>query len=251
MPIPEGYSIPINAPLYNEPPYKYRNANTILCLFRTTKECLDKVIPYPLIPNSHNIVYAWVNHLPRTTGFCHYREMFITIPVEYPGKDGKIAGNYNAHLYLDNDSPIGAGREIYGYPKKIARVHFSEQEDVLTRSVERGGQEIFNVSVRPLKSVSLDPLDPDIAQLALPFFNYKLIPSVVENAKPDVAQLTTMTLENVIITKADEGPSCVNFKSSPADPLGMFEVVEVVRGFYFEGQYDIPYGEVLHDYLTE
>ena len=33
--------------------------------------------------------------------------------------------------------------------------------------------------------------------------------------------------------------------------LGEFKIEEIVRGFYFEGQYDIPYGEVLHDYLAE
>ena len=251
MAIPEGYSIPINAPLYEGPTYKYRATNTILCIFRTSKELLEAVVPKPLTYNSDHYVYAWVNHLPRTTGFCHYREMFLTIPVEYPGKDGMVAGNYNAHLYLDNDSPIAAGREIYGYPKKLARVHFSEQEDVLTRSVERGGHEIFKVSISPRVSLPVDPIDPLVAQLALPFINYKLIPSVVEGAKPDVAQLTLMELENFVLTKLDTGPSLVEFNSSPADPLGMFKVEEVIAGYYMEGQYDLPYGSVLHDYLKD
>ncbi len=251
MAIPEGYSIPINAPLYEGPTYKYRATNTILCIFRTSKEVLEAVVPKPLVYNSDHYVYAWVNHLPRTTGFCHYREMFLTIPVEYPGKDGMVAGNYNAHLYLDNDSPIAAGREIYGYPKKLARVHFSEQEDVLTRSVERGGHEIFKVSISPRVSLPIDPIDPLVAQLALPFINYKLIPSVVQDAKPDVAQLTLMELENFVCTKLDTGPSLVEFNSSPADPLGMFKVEEVIAGYYFEGQYDLPYGSVLHDYLKD
>ena len=251
MNMPQGYSIPISAPLYDKPTYKYRGTNTILCIFRTTKNVLEKVIPKPLIYNSDLFVYAWVNHLPRTTGFCAYREMFLTIPVEYPGKDGIIGGNYNAHLYLDNDSPIAAGREIYGYPKKIARVHFSEQEDVLTRSVERGGHEIFKVSISPRVSLPTDPLDPLVAQLGKPFINYKLIPSVEEGARPDVAQLTLMELENFVCTKLDEGPSCVEFNNSPADPLGLFEVTEVVKGFYFEGQYDLPFGSVLHDYLKD
>ena len=251
MPIPEGYSIPITAPLYEGPTYKYIHTNTILCVFRTTKEVMEKVVPKPLVYNSDLYIYAWVNHLPRTTGFCHYREMFLTIPVEYPGKDGMVAGNYNAHLYLDNDSPIAAGREIYGYPKKLARVNFTEQEDVLTRSVERGGHEIFKVAISPRVSLPTDPIDPLVAQLALPFINYKLIPSVVEGAKPDVAQLTLMELTNFSCTKLDKGPATVEFNSSPADPLGLFKVEEVIGGWYFEGGYDLPYGSVLHDYLKE
>jgi hypothetical protein len=33
--------------------------------------------------------------------------------------------------------------------------------------------------------------------------------------------------------------------------LGMFKVEEVIAGYYFEGQYDLPYGSVLHDYLKD
>ena len=52
MPIPEGYSIPITAPLYEGPTYKYIHTYTILCVFRTTKEVMEKVVPKPLVYNS-------------------------------------------------------------------------------------------------------------------------------------------------------------------------------------------------------
>jgi len=51
-----------------------------------------------------------------------------------------------AYLYVDNDSAMAAGREIFGFPKKFARFSFSEREDVLTRVTERGGVELFKAA---------------------------------------------------------------------------------------------------------
>ena len=234
--------IPISAPLYNEPPYQYRGGNSLICVFRANPEALELLVPEPLKCLPGGLVYGWQNQF-RAVGLGAYHEAMISIPVEFRG----MPGQYTSYLYLDSDSAIAAGREIYGFPKKFARFSVCDSEDVMTRTTERGGIDLFKLSVqfsRPGKA-------EDLAALANPIYNLKIIPSVQRGAPPDVYQLTAMTLENVIIHRVVEGSATVEFGKSPADPLSLLQPLEVLKGLYCEIDFDLPYGEVVHDYMTQ
>jgi acetoacetate decarboxylase len=88
----------------------------------------------------------------------------------------------------------------------------------------------------------------DLAALAYPIYNLKIIPSVQKGAPPDVIQLTAMTLENVVVHRVVEGNATIDFGKSPADPLYLLQPVEVLKGIYCELDFDLPYGEVVHQY---
>lgn len=235
-----GYSMPVLAPIYNEPPYLYRGGNILLCAYRTKPEILKKIIPEPLKPAEGNLVYAWINDFTSVVGLGPYREAIISLPAEFQGK----LGNYMAYLYLDRDTPIAAGREIWGFPKKMGRFSFSTSEEIGSRAVERGGMEILRISMQFTRAGTADAL----AGLANPIYNLKVIPSVKKDAPPDVMQLTSNTLENVVVHRVVEGNATVTFGVSPADPLYLLAPLEIVAGIYCELDFDLTYGEVIHDY---
>ena len=131
-----GYSMPLTAPIYNEPPYYYRGGSILLCVYRTKEDILKQIIPQPLKPAEGNLVYAWINDFGTCFGLGPYREAIISVPAEFQG----ALGNYMVYLYLDRDTPIAAGREIWGFPKKMGRFSFSKEEEVESRAVERGGR---------------------------------------------------------------------------------------------------------------
>src|SRR5271169_5451234 len=99
-------------------------------------------------------------------GVGSYHEAVISLPVEFQGKPGQ----YMAYLYLDSDTAIAAGREIWGFPKKYARFPSSARKDVLTKRVERGGIELFKISLQSMKPGAKE----DLADLRNPIFNFKI-----------------------------------------------------------------------------
>jgi acetoacetate decarboxylase len=232
-------SVPVSAPLYGEPPYLYRGGNSLICVFRADVHAIESLVPEPLKAAPGGLVYGWQNEF-HAVGLGSYHEAIVSIPVEFKGKPGQ----YLAYLYLDSDAPIAAGREIFGFPKKFGRFSLYDRENVLSRVVERGGVELIRLSAqltRPGK-------EEDLAALASPLYNLKIIPSVRKGAPPDVWQLTSMTLQNVVVHRIVEGSGTVKFGESPADPLSMLQPIEVLKAVYCELDFDLPYGEVVYDY---
>jgi acetoacetate decarboxylase len=63
-----------------------------------------------------------------------------------------------------------------------------------------------------------------------------------------VKQLTSITLQNVVVHRVVEGTATVNFGESPADPLCVLQPVEVLKAVYCELDFDLPYGDVVYEY---
>jgi len=237
----DAYSTPTMSPLFGPPPYEYRDNWGITVVFKTKPEVLKSLVPEPLVPNSDGIMFVTISRF-FVSGFGSYNELIFGAPVNY----GDRVVNYSLYLMLDNDIPIGAGREIWGFPKKLARVELTEQDGILTGTVERGGILLVKACV------SIDALGkPEDAAGSAEYVNLKLIPSVRKDAPPDVMQLTTTTLENVELKQVYKGRATLEFGMSPADAFHEIPVVEVLGGLYVNSDFTLTYGEVLHDYLKE
>lgn len=50
----EGYSMPTMAPDFGPPPFEYKDAWTMMILFKTTPEVIRDLMPKPLFPNPEN-----------------------------------------------------------------------------------------------------------------------------------------------------------------------------------------------------
>lgn len=233
------YSMPPMSPSYPEPPFLYRGVNSLICVYRASAEAVNWIVPEPLKPAEGNLVYAWMNDF-NIVGLGPYQEAIISVPVEFQGD----VGNYMAYLFLDSDIAIVGGREIWGFPKKEGHLTSLREADFITRSVDRGGVEIFRISMQMMKPGTADAL----SGLAKPIYNLKVIPSVKKGAPPDVKQLTATTFQNVLVHRVIEGKAAIDFGMPPTGPLYSLAPLEVIGGFYCELDFDLTYGEVVHDY---
>lgn len=232
-----AYSMPTLGPLFGPPPYEYRDGWTMVIMFKTTPEVLRDLVPKPLVPNPQNIM-VFVNSRFFASGFGQYNETILIAPVGFEGKPG----NYCVYLMLDHDSPIAAGREIWGFPKKSGQIKMEEKDGVLITTVERAGITLVRAAMELSQLVKPEAVP-------LPFFNLKLIPSVKKDAPPDVMQLTSTTLENLKVHKVYTGKATLEFGTSPADPFHKVPIKEVLGGRYSNWDFTLTYGEVIHDYL--
>ena len=78
------------------------------------------MVPEPLEVIGDTVNYEFIR-MPDSTGFGDYTETGQVIPVRFKDKDGTVQeGGYVHAMYLDDNSPIAGGREIWGFPKKLA-----------------------------------------------------------------------------------------------------------------------------------
>jgi acetoacetate decarboxylase len=238
----QGYSMPMDYPLYVAPPYHLRNTRGITILFRTKPKVLEELVPQPLVPNPENLVIFYIGRFnveaPITIV---YHEAGIGVPVSF--RD--TFGQYAAYLYLDKVLPIVAGREIWGFPKKEADIAFIEERGKISAEVVQDGNTIIEATLQ-----LRDRVDPIPSQPNKPWFNLKLIPSVKENAPPDVMQLTSVMIESRP-KELHRGQATLELNSSPSDSLGKLPIVEILSGDYAVRDSVLGHGDVVFDYLAD
>ena len=175
------------------------------------------------------------------SGFGRYLEAHISTQATFDGRPV----NFSIYLILDNDVAIGAGREIWGFPKKLGRLTLDMKDDVVSTSVERGGRTIIDAAVHLAELGTAEDLGgtPE-------WITRRFIPNVSLSAPPDIDQLTSTTLTNIVVHDVYKGAATLAFGSSPADRLESIPIKEVTGGFYFENQFTLNDGEVVHDFLA-
>ncbi|MGB1885004.1 MAG: acetoacetate decarboxylase family protein [Gammaproteobacteria bacterium] len=235
-----SYSMPEISELYGKPPFHYREVNQLLVAFQTDARVLRKLVPTPLTPNKDNAMFVSVADF-MCSGFGRYLEMHLFTQATYKRR----LVNYSLYLILDNDVAIGAGREIWGFPKKLGRLTLDTTDDVVRTTVERGGINVVEAAVHLAELGS----EEDVAGTP-EWVARRFIPNVSLSAPPDVDQLTTTTLYDIAIGDVYKGAGTLNFGDSPADRLSDIPIKKVTGGFFFEAQMTLGDGEVLHDYLA-
>src|SRR5271169_4635957 len=127
-----GYSMPSDAPAFQAPPYHYRNAQTISIKFETDPESALDVLPAPfelIEPAAANLSFYWY---PFTT-FGPYHEAILRLYARHEGRPL----TYIAQIFVDTEPPMLAGREVWGYPKKLAKIGFERDKDMVVGWLER------------------------------------------------------------------------------------------------------------------
>ena len=133
-----AFAMPLNDPAYPRGPYKFYNREFVIISYRTDPDALREVVPEPLEVAGDTVNYEFIR-MPDSTGFGDYTETGQVIPVRFTGKDGVAQeGGYVHAMYLDDNSPIAGGREIWGFPKKLATPKISHESETLVCTLHYG-----------------------------------------------------------------------------------------------------------------
>jgi acetoacetate decarboxylase len=173
--------------------------------------------------------------MPDSTGFGDYTETGQVIPVRFKGEDGV----YVHSMYLDDDAPIAGGRELWGFPKKLATISFGRERDMIYGAVERPvGFRLASVIVRPEQPMkAMAPSGPTCG--------LRIIPGVEGAARPACAEIIAAQTEHTIIA-AWEGTGSIDFaQHSALDPLDRFPVRRILKATYMEYDILLPAGRVI------
>lgn len=236
--------MPPGNPSYPFGPYRFVDRQFFNVIFRTAPDALREMLPEPLEPDgSDTAVYEWIE-MPDSSGFGSYSESGLVIPARLHGQPV----NYTAMMFLDDEPPITAGREIWGFPKRWGEPRLGVRRDTLTGTLTYAGERVAmgTMAYKP-ERLACDPA-ACAARLAKTHVNLKLLPCVTGD--PLVAQLVAFEMTEISVKGIWRGPARLHLVPHVHAPVADLPVREIVEGQHILADMTLPYGRVVHDYLA-
>jgi len=233
--------MPLTSPAYPPGPYRFYDRELFIVTYRTDPDVLRAVIPAPLEFTEPIVKYEFIR-MPDSTGFGDYTESGQVIPVSFGGE----RGGYVHAMYLDCEPPIAGGREIWGFPKKLAAPRLEVEKQTLV-GVLRFGPVPVAVATMGYKHRAVD-FQKIHDSLAAPKYLLKIIPHV--DGTPRICELVRYFCVDITVKGAWEGPAALELFQHALAPVAALPVLEVLSGLHILSDLTLDLGTVIHDYLT-
>src|SRR3954451_10323884 len=237
-----AFAMPLLSPAFPPGPYRFVDREYLIITYRTDPAWLRAVVPAPLEVDEPVVKYEFIR-MPDSTGFGDYTETGQVIPVRFKEEDGV----YIHSMYLDDEGPIAGGRELWGFPKKLARPKIEVESDVLVGTLHYGS--VLCASATMGYKHRLVDHDTVLKSLKAPNFMIKIIPHV--DGSPRICELVRYYLEDITLKGAWSGPAALELGWHVLADVKRLPVLEVVSAAHFIADLTLGLGEVVHDYLKE
>jgi len=236
-------SMPAAGPSYPAGPYRFVNREYMVITYQSDPALIRAHLPEPLEPSDDALVhYEWIK-MPDSSGFGSYTESGLVIPCSFQGE----AMNFVAQMYLDDDPPIAAGREIWGFPKKYAHPKLEIVKDTLTGTLEYAGQQVAMGTMGYKAESMAGNGDATARTLSKTQVNLKIIPGI--DGTPEICQLVALNLTDITVKGSWRGPGRLHLVPHVNAPVADLPVTRIVEAHHFIADLTLPYGRVLHNYL--
>ena len=236
-----AFAMPLTSPAFPMGPYRFVNREFLIIAYRTDPEKLRALVPEPLEIAEPIVKFEFIR-MPDSTGFGDYTESGQVIPVSFQGRQG----GYTHCMFLDDHPPIAGGRELWGFPKKLAKPTLRPEIDTLVGTLDYGPVRVATGTMG-YKHKALD-LAAVAKSLATPTWLLKIIPHVDGTAR--ICELVEYYLEDVTVKGAWSGPAALSLAPHALAPVAELPVLEVVSATHLVADLTLGLGKVVHDYLT-
>lgn len=237
-----AYAMPLTSPSYSKGPYRFVDREYLIITYKTSLEALEKIVPEPLQIKEPLVKYEFIK-MPDSSGFGAYTESGQVIPIMYKGKKGGFVHS----MYLDLEAPISAGREIWGFPKKLAYPTLKIEKDTLLGTLDYGSIRVATATM----GYKYKEVDKKAVLKAMkePQFLIKIIPDV--DGKLKICELVKYETTNIKIKGAWTGPASLELHSHALAKVADLPVLEIVSAIHFVSDLTLGYGKVVYDYLKK
>jgi acetoacetate decarboxylase len=202
----------------------FADARWLSVQYLTRPEIVREVLPPPLEAAAEPLVTAGIGTLGRSNCVGAFDGGMLCVRARY--KD--VEADYCLAMPMSTDVAIIFGRELYGEPKKQARVEFNSDGDVVRASVSRFGVPYMALEARLTDKVPIDgPTHADR-------FHFKFM-HAANGAGLEFDPILVHAHFTQHVRTHRRGAGKVIFRPSHHDPLAEIEVVELRGATYFEG----------------
>jgi acetoacetate decarboxylase len=246
---------PVFSPPYPQLPHHFSNVRILQILCQAPKGAIKRALASPLEPggdaDTFVMLLGWTGDVEK--GGYNVHEIALNAPVVYKGK----AGNTTMIEYIDSDMGLIAGREVYGWPKKMADITWTQTATGWTITAnklkDQGSIPLMKIEYRISKTT------PEVKWPSMgPTYLVRRIP----HASPTTPSLGQLVCVGCNMPQAagplaaparpndTQGTATVQFFDGPHDPLTFFGPIKVLdaKMSFTEGDMGGPglgLGEVL------
>jgi len=238
-------SMPAAGPSYPAGPYRFIHREFMVISYETDPDIVRDHLPEPLEPVDTPLVhYEWIK-MPDSSGFGDYTESGMVLPCRFRGEDA----NFVVQMYLDDEAPIAAGREIWGFPKKYAHPKLELVKDTLTGTLTYAGQLVAMGTMAYKHAGQAGDVATTHRALEKTQINLKIIPAA--DGQPGICQLVALNLTEVTVKGSWSGPARLHLVPHVGAPVADLPVRKIIGASHFIADLTLPYGRVVHDYIAE
>jgi len=228
----------------------FYDAKMLMVFWETRPEIVARLLPSPLKPAQKPIAMAFVAHYPETNFDVTYHESALFVRAAYKGEEG----SYCLAMPVTSDMAMAGGREVFGFPKKMADISFTIQGDTLHGWTERRGVRFMEIKARLTGNFN----DADAQELLMSqgieddgtmkgiSYNFKQFPAPEGGAFDYNPRLVRQ--ETIFRPKEVKfGEAEIVLKPSDYDPWSEVEVVKMLGAVYTVGDNSMLGGRVVAD----
>ena len=253
----DSYSQPIGpGSAYAPPPYIYRGVEDIFVAYEADPAGVAALLP-PGLEAADEVptCIAWGRWIPFST-FGPYHEAYVMIRASFEGQTYL----YQPFIFTDNEIPLVAGREIWGFAKKLATMKRSSGGS----GGEMYGEQMLFTTERPIgqrimtMSFVADALQDPSELEDLPVLSTRIIPSAEEGRPPSVAELVRLDVKAPLHRSANGTPMLFTGRASvtmdaqsPVDPWHLLAPKKIIQGWFGVFDFDLTHGKVIKNYLDD
>lgn len=234
-------AMPLTNPSYPPGPYRFVGREHLIVTYATDPAAVARIVPQPLEPLGDLVRMDFVS-MPDSTGFGIYHGAAQTIPVRL----GAVEGAYTRLMFLDVHAPIAGGRELWGFPQKLAAPRLGVDRDTLLGGLDFGPVPVASATMGYKHQVA----DAGAARAALlaPTYLLKIMPHV--DGTPRICELVQVTKSDLVLHGAWTGPAALALRPHALAPLTDLPVRAVTGALHVIADYTLDLGTVVHDYLA-
>ena len=216
----------------------FGNLQVLKCLayFSKTKpEIVSRLLPPPLLPADAPTGLIFIAHYPKTNLGPGYREAALFLHCKYKDEQG----SYCLAMPIDSEeSRLYNGRDIFGFPKKMAAIHMERNGQEVHGWVERHGIRFVEIKAKITDSF------PELPEMGANFL-FKASPRIDLQPGFDgpvflCRHKTTVEMKSLEIGSAD-----LVLTDSVDDPWAELEGPKVTLAFYLVSDNSMLPGSVI------
>jgi acetoacetate decarboxylase len=179
--------------------------------YRTRKEIVREILPPPLEVPGDPQVYVYHCFWEKPAFGSGYYESAQMVRARHQGREGW----YLLAMYVDEDVSLWIGRELFGLPKRMAKVTLERDGNVVRGTTTRHGIKIMTADMQ------IKEARPHEKLMETWSARWCLNP----NVELEFAQLLSLTYR-VDDKESYVGEGSVKYETSESDPVQQLEMVE-------------------------
>lgn len=226
------YTMPDVSPLYPPLPYTYTHYRKLTIVGRARERDLARYLPAPLDLADDRFEIFFMD-APEVDGLRPYAEAGVVLRVRYQDR----VGGHVTFEYVTTDDSLAAGREIWGYPKKIAAVRLWDEDGKVRGTCSREGQHLASATFTPEQA----PFDGPVMH---PRLQVKRIPSAEPKGSP-TGQIVWNELRDVVTRSLVYGSASLELGEAMGDDLRDLRPTEIIGGHLVAGSFVLDHGRIV------